>query len=132
MRGSDPCLLRRGIRLNMNERITGIGMKSQNKWVRAAIPALLLHFSIGTVYCWSIFSQEIADYIGFSKAATEWAFSFAIFFLGMSAAFLGNVVEKDIHKSSLIATITFALGMAGTASSWGLAWERAIFPRSRR
>lgn len=88
--------------------------KIENKWIRAAIPALLLHFSIGTVYCWSIFSQEIADFIGFSKGATEWAFSFAIFFLGMSAAFLGNVVEKDIHKSSLIATICFALGMAGT------------------
>lgn len=85
-----------------------------NKWIRAAIPALLLHCSIGTVYCWSIFSQEIADYIGFSKSATEWAFSFAIFFLGMSAAFLGNVVEKDIHKSSLIAAVCFALGMAGT------------------
>ncbi len=85
-----------------------------NKWIRAAIPALLLHCSIGTVYCWSIFSQEIADYIGFSKSATEWAFSFAIFFLGMSAAFLGNVVEKDIHKSSLIASICFAVGMAGT------------------
>ncbi len=88
--------------------------KNQNKWVSAAIPALLLHCSIGTVYCWSIFSQEIADYIGFSKGATEWAFSFAIFFLGMSAAFLGNVVEKDIHKSSLIASICFAAGMAGT------------------
>lgn len=87
---------------------------SKNKWVRAAIPALLLHCSIGTVYCWSIFSQEIADYIGFSKGATEWAFSFAIFFLGMSAAFLGNIVEKDIHKSSLIAAICFAAGMAGT------------------
>lgn len=86
----------------------------QNKWIRAAIPALLLHCSIGTVYCWSIFSQEIADYIGFSKGATEWAFSFAIFFLGMSAAFLGNIVEKDIHKSSLIASICFAAGMAGT------------------
>ena len=73
----------------------------QNKWIRAAIPALLLHCSIGTVYCWSIFSQEIADYIGFSKSATEWAFSFAIFFLGMSAAFL-------------IAAICFAAGMAGT------------------
>ena len=85
-----------------------------NKWISAAIPALLLHCSIGTVYCWSIFSQEIADYIGFSKSATEWAFSFAIFFLGMSAAFLGNIVEKDIHKSSLIATICFASGMAGT------------------
>ena len=88
----------------------------QNKWIRAAIPALLLHCSIGTVYCLSIFSQEIADYIGFSKGATEWAFSFAIFFLGMSAAFLGNVVEKDIHKSSLIATICFAVGMAGTGA----------------
>jgi len=89
-------------------------MKFQNKWLRAAIPALLLHCSIGTVYCWSIFSQEIADYIGFSKSATEWAFSFAIFFLGISAAFLGNIVEKDIHKSSLLAAICFAAGMAGT------------------
>lgn len=89
---------------------------SSNKWVRAAIPALLLHCSIGTVYCWSMFSQEIAQHIGFSKGATEWAFSFAIFFLGMSAAFLGNVVEKDIHKSSLIAAICFALGMAGTGA----------------
>ena len=85
-----------------------------NKWFRAAIPALLLHCSIGTVYCWSIFSQEIATHIGFSKGATEWAFSLAIFFLGMSAAFLGNIVEKDIHKSSLIAAICFAAGMAGT------------------
>lgn len=87
-----------------------------NKWIRAAIPALLLHCSIGTVYCWSIFSQEIGEYIGFGKSATEWAFSLAIFFLGMSAAFLGNVVEKDIHKSSLIATICFSVGMAGTGA----------------
>lgn len=97
-----------------NKRNEGFSMKVQNKWIRAAIPALLLHCSIGTVYCWSIFSQEIADYIGFSKSATEWAFSFAIFFLGMSAAFLGNIVEKDIHRSSLIASICFAGGMAGT------------------
>ncbi|MBO5976314.1 MAG: MFS transporter [Oscillospiraceae bacterium] len=85
-----------------------------NKWLCGAIPALLIHCSIGTVYCWSIFSQEIADHIGFSKSATEWAFSIAIFFLGMSAAFLGNIVERDIRKSSLISTITFAIGMAGT------------------
>lgn len=94
-----------------------MGKSSQNKWVSAAIPALLLHCSIGTVYCWSVFSQEIADYIGASKGATEWAFSFAIFFLGMSAAFLGNIVEKNIHKSSLIATICFTIGMIGTGFS---------------
>ena len=98
----------------MSENTTKTGGWRENKWVRGAIPALLLHMSIGTVYCWSIFSQEIADYIGWSKGATEWAFSFAIFFLGMSAAFLGNIVEKDIHKSSLIATFCFAGGMAGT------------------
>ncbi|MBR3636225.1 MAG: OFA family MFS transporter [Lachnospiraceae bacterium] len=98
----------------MSEQTSKSGGWRTNKWVRAAIPALLLHCSIGTVYCWSIFSQEIADYIGYSKGATEWAFSFAIFFLGMSAAFLGNIVEKDIHKSSLIATICFATGMALT------------------
>ncbi len=87
-----------------------------NKWIRAAVPALLLHCSIGTVYCWSLFSQQIGDHIGFTKGATEWAFSLAIFFLGMSAAFLGNIVEKDIHKSSLIATLCFAGGMAGTGA----------------
>ena len=98
--------------MGKNEQKTG-GRRT-NKWIRAAIPALLLHCSIGTVYCWSIFSENIGEYIGHSKSATEWAFSFAIFFLGMSAAFLGNVVEKDIHKSSLIAAICFAGGMAGT------------------
>ena len=88
-----------------------------NKWTRAAIPALLLHCSIGTVYCWSLFSKPIADTFtaaGLDASALGWAFSLAIFFLGMSAAFLGNFVEKDIHKASLIATICFATGVVGT------------------
>ena len=88
-----------------------------NKWIRAAIPALLLHCSIGTVYCWGTFSKEIAGYIGQENSAVQWAFSFAIFFLGMSAAFLGDVVEKDIHKASLIATICFTVGMVGTGAA---------------
>ena len=91
-------------------------VKRENKWINGAIPALLIHCSIGTVYCWSLFSQNIANYIGFSKSATEWAFSLAIFFLGMSAAFLGNIVEKDIKKSSLISAICFTLGMLGTGA----------------
>ena len=45
-----------------------------NKWIRAAIPALLLHCSIGTVYCWSLVCEKIADEIGQSKGAVEWAF----------------------------------------------------------
>ena len=88
-----------------------------NKWTRAAIPALLLHCSIGTVYCWSYFEEAIKTVFlsaNMSVGALGWAFSLAIFFLGMSAAFLGNFVEKDIHTSSLIATICFAVGVAGT------------------
>lgn len=84
-----------------------------NKWTRAAIPALLLHCSIGTVYCWSVISGPLAK-AGMNASALGWAFSLAIFFLGMSAAFLGNFVEKDIHKASLIASICFAVGVAGT------------------
>lgn len=85
-----------------------------NKWVRAAIPALLIHLSIGTVYCWSTFKEEVAAKIQMSNFAVGWAFSLAIFFLGMSAAFAGKMVEKNIHKSSLIACVCFTLGMIGT------------------
>ncbi len=87
--------------------------KLSNKWTRAAIPALLLHASIGTVYCWSIFSSSFKG-LDFNMDVLGWAFSLAIFFLGMSAAFLGNFVEKDIHKASLIATLCFTIGIVGT------------------
>ena len=85
-----------------------------NKWTRAAIPALLLHCSIGTVYCWSYIEGAIKTSFQSAQmgvSALGWAFSLAIFFLGMSAAFLGDFVEKDIHKASLIATICFAVGV---------------------
>ena len=89
-------------------------MGFNNKWMRAAIPALLIHCSIGTVYCWSTFKEAIADKIGMSTFAVGWAFSLAIFFLGMSAAFAGKMVEKNIHKSSIISCICFTVGMLGT------------------
>lgn len=87
-----------------------------NKWMRAAVPALLIHCSIGTVYCWSSFKEAIAEKIGMSTFAVGWAFSLAIFFLGMSAAFAGRLVEKNIHASSLISCICFTVGMLGTGA----------------
>ena len=88
--------------------------KLDNKWMRAAIPALLIHCSIGTVYCWSTFKEAVANQIGMSTFALGWAFSLAIFFLGMSAAFAGKMVEKNIHNSSLLACLCFTVGMIGT------------------
>lgn len=90
-------------------------MKSiENKWMRAAVPALLIHCSIGTVYCWSSFSAALASEIGTSTSRIGFAFSLAIFFLGMSAAFTGPFIEKNIHKASLIACFCFTTGMVGT------------------
>ena len=87
----------------------------ENKWLRAAVPALLIHCSIGTVYCWSTFKEAIGEQIGgMSTLALGWAFSLAIFFLGMSAAFAGKIVELNIHKSSLLSCICFTTGMIGT------------------
>lgn len=85
-----------------------------NRWIRAALPALLIHISVGTVYCWSTFKETIAEAIGMSQFSVGWAFSFAIFFLGMSAAFAGKFVERNIHKSSLVACVCFSVGMIGT------------------
>lgn len=86
----------------------------ENKWMRAAIPALLIHMSVGTVYCWSTFKQAISETIGMSPFSVGWGFSLAIFFLGMSAAFAGRFVEKDIKTSSQISCICFSAGMVGT------------------
>lgn len=88
-----------------------------NKWTRAAIPALLIHCSIGTVYCWSTFKEAIAEQIEMSTFSVGWAFSLAIFFLGISAAFAGEIVEIDIQKSSLISCWCFFIGMMGTGMS---------------
>lgn len=89
----------------------------ENKWLRAALPALLIHGSIGTVYAWSVFKQAIANEIGASVPSVEWVFSLAILFLGLSAAVLGHFVEQDIKKSALLSTAFFVVGMIGTGIS---------------
>lgn len=101
-------------------------VKLDNKWVRGAIPALGIHLSIGSVYAWSLFVKPIAEYIGCSDAKVQVAFSLAIFFLGMSAAFGGPFVEKNVKRSSLLSLCCFVSGLFVTAfavylkSIWGI------------
>ena len=65
-----------------------------NKWLSGAIPALLIHCCIGSVYCWSLIKNNIASEMNAASSDIEFAFSLAIFFLGMSAAFCGRFIEK--------------------------------------
>lgn len=86
-------------------------MLKENKWLNGAIPALLIHICIGSVYCWSLLKNKIAEEMLISSDSIELSFSLAIFFLGMSAAFSGRFVEKNVHYSSLLSTIFFSTGL---------------------
>ena len=92
-----------------------------DKWKHGVIPSLLIHGSIGTIYCWSLLAAEIEKIMGDS---CTWAFSLAIFFLGISAAFSGPIVGNNIKKSILISTVFFSAGMilSGVACSIGSLW----------
>ena len=83
----------------------------KNKIIHGAIPALLIHLSIGSVYAWSVFVNPISEILKLNLSSIQFAFSLAIFFLGMSAAFLGNLVEKNIKISSFLSIIFFCIGL---------------------
>lgn len=91
--------------------------KKGNKWVNAAIPALLIHSCIGSVYCWSLLKGDIATAMNTTTATIEMAFSLAIFFLGMSAAFAGRMVEKNVTLSSRLSMAFFCIGLVGASLS---------------
>lgn len=75
------------------------------------LPALLIHLSIGFVYSWSVLAKYIAIDFGMSEFKIQFAFSIAIFVLGMSAAFGGKLVERNIKLSALMSMICFILGL---------------------
>ena len=86
----------------------------KSKWIHGALPALLIHCCIGTVYCWSLLKGDIAGLMKVNVSSIEFAFSLAIFFLGMSAAFGGRFVEKNVRRSSFVSMLCFSGGLLGT------------------
>ncbi len=90
----------------------------KNKYVNGILPMVLINFAIGSVYCWTLFRESVQEHTGFSNATMAWAFSIAIFFLGMSAAFGGRIVEKDPRKSAWLTALFFTLGWLVTG--WGI------------
>src|SRR5574344_343392 len=89
--------------------------KLNNKWIRGALPALLIHCSIGSVYAWSMFVLPISKQLSVSTQLIQFAFSLAIFFLGMSASFGGKLVEKNVKKSAIVSTLCFCSGLLLTS-----------------
>ena len=65
----------------------------KNRWL-IALSAIGIHICIGSVYAWSVLTKPIMQAMGFTLKETTWTFSIAILFLGLSAGFLGDYVEK--------------------------------------
>ncbi|MBR4617616.1 MAG: hypothetical protein IKO55_18565, partial [Kiritimatiellae bacterium] len=82
---------------------------------RAIVPAFLLAVSVGQIYAFTNFSTQIAEHIGATKSAVQFAFSLGIFFLGMGAAFFGKIVERNIRLSTMIGTALFISGLLVTS-----------------
>lgn len=86
--------------------------KIKNRWLIAA-SAVGVHVSIGAVYAYSVYKKPLLEELGWEPTQTAWAFSIAILFLGLSAAFLGPVVERmGPRKSGMLSAVLYSVGLA--------------------
>lgn len=95
--------------------------KIKNRWLIAA-SAVGVHVSIGAVYAYSVFKKPLLAQLGWEPTQTAWAFSIAILFLGLSAAFLGPTVERmGPRKSGMLSAVFYSAGLliAGLGVSLG-------------
>lgn len=61
---------------------------NSGRWVIALV-GVLMQIALGTVYAWSFFQKPIMEANHWNNSEVAWAFSLAIFFLGVSAAWGG-------------------------------------------
>jgi MFS transporter, OFA family, oxalate/formate antiporter len=86
----------------------------KNRWL-IALSAIGIHISIGSVYAYSVMTNPVKDIFDVEGSTIKWAFKLAIFFLGMSAAFLGPWVEKVGPKvSGTTAGLFYGIGILGS------------------
>lgn len=84
----------------------------KNRWLIAA-SAVGVHASIGSVYAFSVFKKPLGELItSASNNEIAWTFSFAIFFLGLSAAIMGHFVEsRGPRRAGTLAALFFGGGL---------------------
>ncbi len=96
----------------------------KNRWL-IALAAVGIHMSIGSVYAWSVLTKPVMETMGMTLSETTWAFSIAILFLGLSAGFLGSVVERmGPARSGMVSACFFGSGLLGTA--WAISIHSAL------
>ncbi len=81
-----------------------------NRWL-IAIMGTLMQVALGTVYAWSFFQQPIMKANNWTNSQAAWAFSLAIFFLGVSAAWGGLQLPKyGPRKMAMLGGVFYGSG----------------------
>lgn len=87
-----------------------IMQNSGKRWL-IAVMGTLVHLCLGTVYAWSFFQKTVSETFGWSNSETAWAFSLAIFMLGVTASWGGQNLQKfGPRKLALIGAFLYAFG----------------------
>ena len=94
-------------------------MKSNhNRWIIALV-GVLMQIALGTVYAWSYFQQPIMAANNWNNTEAAWAFSLAIFFLGISAAWGGiKLPVIGPRKLAMLGGLLYSLGYL--VAAWAL------------
>jgi MFS transporter, OFA family, oxalate/formate antiporter len=98
--------------------------KAGSRWLIAAMGTVLM-LCLGTVYSWSFFQgllvREFKDLFGWSNTQVAWIFSFAILFLGITAAWGGTQLPKRNPRTmAMLGALLFAVGYAIAACAFQL------------
>lgn len=99
-------------------------MKTTNRYLVATC-GVLLHLMLGSTYAWSIYRNPIMAQTGWDQSSVSFAFSLAIFCLGLSAAFMGRLVEKfGPRVTGSMSAVLYAGGniLTGVAIAHGELW----------
>ncbi|MHC5068602.1 MAG: L-lactate MFS transporter [Planctomycetota bacterium] len=97
----------------------------KNRWLIAA-SAVGIHISIGSIYAYSVLKTPLMETFGWERTAVSVSFSIAIFFLGISAAFMGHFVEKrGPRKAGTIAALFYGIGVLGSGLACSFAGDKA-------
>lgn len=79
-----------------------------------ALAGMTLQLSIGSIYAYSVWIKPIELLNGWDAHQLKFAFSLAICFLGLTAAFMGKFVHRvGPKKAGLLGALFFGIGLAG-------------------
>ena len=80
------------------------------RWMIAGM-GTCLQLCLGTVYAWSYFQKPLVEQYGWSHSQVAWAFSLAICFLGMAAAWGGIALPRHgPRRLAITGGLLFGLG----------------------